>query len=65
MKQESQVSRAGPMLFHWPKLLYPFLSSTIFYFLLFLSIVDHSLPALHYQPILIIIIIIITTYVYQ
>ena len=33
-----QVSRAGPMFFYWPKLLYPFLSSTIFPFLFFRSI---------------------------
>ena len=32
------VSRAGPMLFHWQKLLYPFLSSTIFSYFFFLSI---------------------------
>ena len=35
---EWRVSRAGPMLFYWPKLLYPFLSSTIFPFLFFLYI---------------------------
>ena len=33
-----RVSRARPMLFYWPKLLYPFLSSTIFIFLFFHSI---------------------------
>ena len=33
-----QVSRAGPMLFSWPELLYPFLSFNIFPFLFFLSI---------------------------
>ena len=33
-----RVSRAEPMLFHWPKLLYPFSSSTIFPVLVFLSI---------------------------
>ena len=32
-----RVSRAGPMLFYWPKLRDHFLSSTIFYFLFFLS----------------------------
>ena len=32
------VSRAGPMLFHWPKLLDPFLSSIVVDFLYFLSI---------------------------
>ena len=32
------VSRAGPKLFYWPKQLYPFLSSTVFLFLFFLSI---------------------------
>ena len=33
-----RVSRAGPMLFYWPKLLYPYYTSTIFPFLFFLSI---------------------------
>ena len=37
---ESQVSRAGPMLFYWPKLLYPYSAPTIvvYTFLFFLSI---------------------------
>ena len=33
-----RVAKAGPMLFYWPKLLCPFLSSIIFFFLFFLSI---------------------------
>ena len=32
------VSRAGPAIFHWPKVLYPFLSSTVFPFLFLLFI---------------------------
>ena len=35
---DCRVLRAGPMLIYWLKLLYPFLSSTIFFFLFFLSI---------------------------
>ena len=33
-----QVSRAGPMLLYWPKLLYPYYSLLLFPFLFFLSI---------------------------
>ena len=33
-----RVSRAGPMPLYWPKLLYPFFTSTLFPFLFFLSI---------------------------
>ena len=50
-----RVSRAGSMLFYWPKLLFPFLSSTVFpfssffYRLVFWGI-NHSLPALHCRP---------------
>ena len=33
-----QVSRAGPMLFYWPKLLYPYYSLLFFPFLFFLFI---------------------------
>ena len=33
-----RVSRAGPMLFYWPKLLYPYYSLLLFPFLFFLSI---------------------------
>ena len=33
-----RVSRPGPMLFYWPELLYPVLSSTIFPFIFFLYI---------------------------
>ena len=32
------ISRAGPVLFYWPKLLYPYYSLLLFIFLLFLSI---------------------------
>ena len=57
-----RVSRAGPMHFYWHKLLYPYLSSTIFPFIFFLSTgwycgasldcwgVDHALSALHCRP---------------
>ena len=61
-----RVSRARPMLFYRPKQLYPFLSSTIFPFLFLVSLgwycaagvsgpigIDHSLPALHFRPLLI------------
>ena len=64
-----RVSRAGPMLFHWPKLLYPYYSLLLFSLSL-LSVYrlvfwawglrtdreDHSLSALHCRPFLIIII---------
>ena len=33
-----RVSRAGPMLFYWPKLLFPYYSLLLFPFLIFLSI---------------------------
>ena len=63
-----RVSRAGPMLYHWPNLLDSFWSSTIFQFLFFLSFGLYcgagvlqlirclSLLALHCQPLLIILI---------
>ena len=38
MEWDWRVSRAGPMLFYWPKRRYPFSSSTIFPFPLFRSI---------------------------
>ena len=58
------------MIFYWPKLLYPFWTSTIFPFLFFLSMgcgarvfglmcVYHSLPALHCRPLLIMMIMIL------
>ena len=68
-----RVSRAEPMLFYWPSCSLPFVSSC-FHFLFFHSIglvmlgwglrtdrvlINRSLPALHYQPFLIIMIIII------
>ena len=64
-----RVSRAGPMLLYWPKLLYPYYILLLFYpfsFCLWFSIVGlgssdwqgvyHSLLALHCRPFLIIII---------
>ena len=71
MVRDWRISRAGTMLFYWPKLLYPCYSLTIFPFLFFLSIVWYcgamvfgliwvSLSALHCRPLLIIIIIIHT-----
>ena len=38
MVWDCRVSRAEPMLFNWPMLLYAFQSSTIFPFLIFMSI---------------------------
>ena len=38
MVWELRVSRAGPMLLYWPKLLYPYYSLLLFPFLFFLSI---------------------------
>ena len=52
-----RVLRAGPMPFHWPKLLAPFLPYTVFSFSSFfilVGIVDLG-PALHCRPLLIII----------
>ena len=38
MVRDRRVSRAGPLLFHWPTLIDPFLSSAVFPYLFFLSI---------------------------
>ena len=72
MMWDWRVSRAGPVLLYWHKLLYPYYSLLLFFHsLFFLSIgwycgawvfgligcVYHSLSALHCRPFLIIIII--------
>ena len=38
MVRDWRVSRAGPMLFYWPKMLYPFYNLLLFSLLFFLSI---------------------------
>ena len=70
--------RAGPMFFKWPKLLAYFMSSIVFplsSFVLQVGIVglgssnrqglNHSYPAMHCQPHLIIIIIVDRNYLYK